>query len=604
MYRLPRFLCPALSRTIPTRRPPARPLLLQNIDKLESYVKSLEKKVQKQAVAAKKAAEPEEIDQESALAMYASLADKAQTAQPTAAQLPATLRTTMQLAESADLKTVDWGRAVSHLISSDDAARLSTSDLNGILLAMPARARLSAGERLLAVTTCRRDNLSYDLMMDAHASLSQVPQALAAFDALQKAGLTPTRYSYAHLMKAFAKTSDVERAAALYKHMQARGIEANLVTITTLINCCIRAGKTERAFSIFDALKYRAANTAPDIHTYTLMIHACAKDKTQSAERASELFEELAERGLQPTRATFNALIHVYATRRDYFAQAWKMAELMKSNQVDLDKTTWHSLLAACAMNKDLTRARKLVRELEVIGKQQPLWAPDEKTYQLLFRTYAGATVKKSRVAIDEATLGDEGDAQSLVQKGLAVEWIEQMPFTSNDVLEESRRVMAYLQQLHPESLSTQLIDTYLTIAIPYKASKRFIQDWQTLYANLERSRFSFQIALQAAYAFRDSAFLNQVWAERTAWLANTANKHLRHDQEATKLYIEALARCDRLEEAVDILADARTHYQFTKPDLRCFQTKAMQLANEDAVLLYNTMFPPNSRHEVHRGRF
>jgi pentatricopeptide repeat protein len=580
--------------------------LLQNIEKLESYVKTLEKKVQKQAVAAKKAAEADAIDDTAAEAMYASLAGSAQPALTDSSKelLPPKLREAMHVAVSASPQSIDWGKSVSILIENNEAARLSTGELNSILLSMPVRARQSAGKRLLTAVACKRDALSYDLMMHAHASLGQATDALATFDSLRQAGLNPTQYSYAHLMKAFAETSDVTRAAALYKHMQDQGLEVNLVTSTTLISCCIRAGHIDRAFSIFDALKYRAFSTAPDIHTYSLMIHACAKDPQQSAERASELFQELTERGLKPARATFNALIHVYATRRDYFAEAWKIAELMKANEVDLDQATWHALLAACAMSKDLMRARKLVQELEAIGKQQPRWAPNERTFQHLFRAYASATnAKRSKVRIDNSTLETSDNTGSLIPESFEIQWINQVPFTSNDVLEESRRVMAYIQKLHPEHVSTQLVDTYMTIAITFSASKRFMQDWDTLYATLQRSRFSFEIALQAAYAFRNSAFLDQVWSQRDTWIS-ASPRNEDHEREATRLYIEALARCERLAEATETLAHARTLHRFTKRDLHCFQTKAVQLEDEEAVVLYNSMFPASSRNYLRPARF
>nr|CAG8524070.1 2786_t:CDS:2 [Entrophospora candida] len=100
----------------------------------------------------------------------------------------------------------------------------------------------------------------------------------------------------------------------------------------------------------------------PDEMTYSLMIHACAKEK--NAEKAFDLYKEMLEQGLKLTGITYNSLIDACSKRKDIFFYKKKIAfdlvQEMKEHGCSPDLITYNSLMYACAINKDLKLARNL----------------------------------------------------------------------------------------------------------------------------------------------------------------------------------------------------------------------------------------------------
>lgn len=617
LYRIPRFLCPSVPKAVRTyarqstdrRKSP----LVQNIDKLEAYLKVLQKDVRKKAHKATIDQDAGTFDEQEMTELYQAIASPLRPALVAPKELLSReLCSKLSIDITAPTGTINWALVTDKILSTEVSANFSIPEINDVLHAMPHHDRVVSGRRLVENLTFRPTRFMYDLLMDSYASNRSVVEALEMFDRIKSANLEPSLYSYAHLMKAFAMTRDLPKASALYQHMQEQNIEPNLVINTSLIATCIRSQQVERAFSIFDSMKYKATTSAPDAQTYSMMIHACSLDLNMSAERASDLYQEMTERGLQPTLETFNSLIHVYASRKDYFTEAWRISESMQRNNIQMDKTTWHGLLSACVTNRDIGRARTLVRELFRLGGTQEAWQPDGITYQLLFRAYANASVKRSKnpQSRNLDVLNPSEDIVSHQPDGSL--WVDEVPFTSDAVLQESFNVMRHLQSNRPDLLGTQLIDTYLTISQAFESPERFLNDWNTLYDDekIPKGRFSYQIGLAASYTFKDWPLLQQVWSEREAWRSGpgkeagdvgirgvprskkVTKKDSFGDFEATKTYIESLARLNRVQQATRVLDSARNKFIFHKADLKCFQTKSLQVGDEEAVLLYMDMFP------------
>lgn len=602
-----KFLCPALVRNVSNKAKknisrPSKSPLVKNIEKLETYIKTLQKTVQKQISITESThgdeAEAREVD---ITDFYRKLSTPASPALPAPQEiLPAKLLDVLGLEVAVNLHDIPWKNVISGLVQSGRVNDLSISDINAILQSMPHGSRIQSGRELVDKLSKTPDRMTYDLLMDSYASLARASEALAIFDQSRASGLTPSLYSYAHLMKAFAVTKDLHRASALYQHMLSKGVEPNTIIVTSLIATCVRVRDTAKAFSIFDTMKYKSAESRPDAYTYSLMIYACSLDSQMSAERASDLFTEMTSNGLKPTKETFNALIHVYASRSEYFSEAWRMSELMQTNGIDMDKTTWHSLLSACVTNRDLFKARRLVMEMMKLGQTRPAWRPDAITFQTLFRAYAHGHARRSRVPQNVAepepyvTHGPDGDL-----------WVHHEPYTSNDLLKESRNILDHILAERGELISTQLIDTYMTIAQAFDAPERFFNDWQTLYDSHRKKKYSYEIGLRASYDLTSTEILDTVWAERQQWRAqqnqeqlnspsNKLEKNQFHDFEAFRLYIESLARLNRIAEAATMLDAVRDEYKFEKCDLKCFWTKAFQLGNHDAMELCWQISPDN----------
>ena len=540
---IPRFLCPALSRSVRTARSAinrSNDPLVKNLDKLESYIRSLQNKVKAKSLGRKQRQSDEDLSDAEVKDVYLSLKGPEQQKLPAPRSvLTSSLCKRLAIAQDDDQRSLDWVSITKTL----DATTLRPTEVSAILSVMPHNQRVLAGRTLFDATKSP-SILSHDLLMDSYATLGNALAALEMFDRLRRF-TTPTIYSYAHLMKAFAVTRDLPRATALYKFLQTSKIAPNLVIYTSLMTCCVRCGHYNEAFEIFDTMKFTSLNTKPDVQTYTLLIHACSLDSTKSAERAADLFQELLASNLRPTKETYHALMRVYATRPDYFVECWSLVERMQEEGHQIDKLTYHALLKACVTAKDLVKARKLVREMERIG------ITDAITWHFLLRVYACAKVRRTGNTVEAST-----------------DWLDE-EVSDALVIYETGRIVERLER--ENAMNGQLYDTYLTML------SKFNHRFKEHYLRFSKSEYSLDIAISHAHATKDLPFLESLWTPKM-------------NAKSTLKYVSALAVCNELSKATDLLKECG--YTYTKPELRVFQTKSVQLENQAAMDWYEETFP------------
>jgi pentatricopeptide repeat protein len=365
--------------------------------------------------------------------------------------------------------------------------------------------------------------------------------------------------------------------------MQAAGIEPNLIVYTTLIQTCINSEDLETAWHIFDLIKYKSTATAPDVSTYSLMIHACAQKG--EVERALDLFTDMTQRReLTPTAETYHALIHACAMRKEYFAQAWQYAVEIQREGLKINLMTLNVLVQACGRSGNLTRARLLVRHMFA---SNPEIHPDTLTYQNLLRAYANyqppklnsklsKTSKLKQVLTSEEACFIQPDYKLTA----SIDQPESIPFlkkpilqNSREVLDEAALIVNWLRDMKPEMIDTQLLNSYLDICVCQKSftdltwsyrndfenpkslfakpppntpsetepselsdppepsstqptsSPPEIDPKTTLYdlPKLPRNLYTFRIALQGAVENRNLSFAREVWSDRMAYVRSPA---------------------------------------------------------------------------------
>jgi len=427
--------------------------------------------------------------------------------------------------------------------------------------------------------------------------------------------------------------------------MQAAGIEPNLIVYTTLIQTCINRNEFDTAWQIFNLIKLKSTATAPDIATYSLMIHACAIKG--EAERALDLFTDMTVRkGMVPNSETYQALIHACAVRKDYFAEAWKYASEMQNLGMKLDQRAFNVLIQACGRVGELTRARLLVRHMNDSGNPDLL--PDKLTFQNLLRSYATYVTKPPRrkyfvkgphradqqktIEIDEAAFVTPKQELSRQDGSTSKIPVNKIPFLSKSILQNPREVLDeaalivnWLRDEKPEFVDTQLMNSYLDICVcqnsfpdlkwsynhdfenpPNPFTQRQKQQQpkkepltqeevdEALLAEsdlpkFQRNVFTFRNALGAAVKFRSLPFAREVWKDRQDFTGTPAYRREpvwqreKADFEAEKLMIWALALGNELGEAVERIQilAKEAGVQWTWDDLQTVYHKAVQL--EDA---------------------
>ncbi|KAI5790728.1 hypothetical protein DFH27DRAFT_527694 [Peziza echinospora] len=492
------FVCPSCQvRAYAKPRGKTKSPMIAEIKRLEQHVQLLESRykdvVRQEAVAAE--TPTMEVTDEMQDQAYAALM-----AGPSAAtllprpvdllpllprQIIPRLGASMALIEHE--RNLSWRVVLEQIRHNGGFRGLSIPVANKLIFLIPIDQRAALTDTVLDIleeSEVTPNSFTYDLLMMANADAEKPYKVQQLYKQLKEKRLPLTVRIYGHLLKSYTQTSDVTSASAAFQEMHALGITPNLIVYTSLIKTCVQQEELDTAWQIFELIKYRSAETAPDVATYGLMIHACAL--RGEAERAVDLFRHMTEvRKLKADYKTYNALIHACAVRKDYFLEAWKYAIEMRTNGMKVELWTLNLLLQACGKNGDLTRARLLMRLMMSSGNSE--FQPDERSFQHLLRAYA--TYKPARGTRktppnDAFFLGPGFGNQSL-----AKEDFESLPFLPaavisdrKEILEEAKRIVTYMRTERPEFYSTRILNAYMDVCLTQAGSNELVEVFKRYY--------------------------------------------------------------------------------------------------------------------------
>ncbi|KAI5817533.1 hypothetical protein BZA77DRAFT_309814 [Pyronema omphalodes] len=498
--------------------------LEQHVQMMErNYVEMLRKRAQEQMLP--KGEIPAEITDQAYQSLMAPAAPQSlflPEPESTEDKLPEKVKE--RLGESLALVQMEepaWEGIIAALEEKGGFEGMTSDDVVGLLKSMPAKKRVSLSSQLLEMAKKAEvlDNVMiYDGLMMAHnyAGNSEVVERM--FADLQEQGLQPTVYTYGHLLKAYSKTKNVAAAAQAFQQMQAAGIEPNLIVYTSLIQTCINRQEFETAWQIFDLMKLKSTATAPDVATYSLMIHACAVKG--EAERALDLFTDMTvRRELVPTEYTYQSVIHACAVRKDYFGEAWKYARIMQQAGLPITIMVFNVLIQACGVVGELTRARLLLRHMSESGN--PDIYPNKFTFQNALRAYSNYHAPKNQKTtrnsiMEKMNLQKEGKwppppepdaktAETINYDADAGTWIpapqalqqrnldnsNKIPFLNKpilssrrEILDEAALIINWLRETKPDIMDTQLMNSYLDVAKSQGYATDFIESYRNDFEN------------------------------------------------------------------------------------------------------------------------
>lgn len=302
---------------------------------------------------------------------------------------------------------------------------------------------------------------------------------------LPPAGLVPSSHTVHSLVKSHIRSNQFTPALNLLTTFEDASTPASIATYTLVINSLLKnpsRSVQSLSWNLFYHMRL-SAHSVPDAPLYSIMMRACANGVPQpnevedlppaeqgsnprhpDAERALDLFREMKERyGVRSNVEIYNALILACSKRKDYLEEAWKLfremcmleeerisADIYKREQNYLsklnggeeefsneeeeptylrfspDRNTYNALIAGCAREKDLHRARWLLAEM--LRATSPLYdgeaqmnielglldeeslldltdkRPDEETISWIFKCYASykAPLKRSEMKLKE----------------------------------------------------------------------------------------------------------------------------------------------------------------------------------------------------------
>ncbi|KAG5439733.1 hypothetical protein PCANB_000015 [Pneumocystis canis] len=587
---------------------------IRHVQALEQYVAKLRIKLErnnKQKALNESELDRKSIENEHSL-FYKSICDlynETSTPAIEKAVLPSIIYKTVKNVPQEVFLDATWTQKMNIIDSHNGFSGLTTSQVNQIIALIASKERGSIVGIILDMikkASIQPDRLTYDFMMDGYAEIGNAEGAMRIFSQMKQDGIKPSVFSYAHLMKAYSKIGSIDNVLSIFKDMEKCSIEPNLTIYTILISTFIQNKLFSNAWMVFELLKYRSKDVFPDVKTYSLMIHACAL--TGEAERANNLFQEMLSQPdgpLTPTLETYNALMHAFATRKDYFYEAWKIAKIMLDNNIMMDRKTLNTLLKGCGKAGDLKKARILAKF--IFQKSESLNSVDVCTFQGLFRAYANY-IPNNQVSIFKikGSTDNKYDADILISKlntnlsdtvnNTFYEHITSNVFlksnlyTSKDVLNESKALMTYIQKNKYSFLDVQLMNAYLAVLINHGSYFMFKDIYENMYYfitakdqekltdsylnKFERGPHTYQLGLDAAYKFNDINFARIVWQERNHWrrlIENERKKSKKMETKFTEKYLDELdfnvcrvminilAKNNLLEEARQLLISHKT---------------------------------------------
>ncbi|KAF9221706.1 hypothetical protein BS17DRAFT_736823 [Gyrodon lividus] len=150
-----------------------------------------------------------------------------------------------------------------------------------------------------------------------------------------------------------------------------------------------------QAWDLFAHMRY-AAHPIPDAHLYALMIRACGPSTRPEPERALDLWTEMQENGIEPTKGAYEAMIRVYGRAgKEWLGEGIRLAREMGDRYSITGisgRGLWCALLEGCKRAGDLNKARWILAEAVRGGSEGAgveTAVVDSELMMHVFHTYA-----------------------------------------------------------------------------------------------------------------------------------------------------------------------------------------------------------------------
>ncbi|ORX73732.1 hypothetical protein DL89DRAFT_207574, partial [Linderina pennispora] len=247
--------------------------------------------------------------------------------------------------------------------------------------------------------------------------------------------------------------------------MKKREIWPSLPIYNSLIVSCLKVGDLKRAWGVFEHLRYAIAQ--PDEVSFTIMIHACAKNGEAH--------------GFQPDFYTYNTLIY------------------------------------ACARKKNLGLARSIFRDMlqqSLQAKNQGLIKIDSVTIANMLWAYS------SYLDPNKTAESGSDDTNKILIELIDALMPEQLPNKHNAIGSEATRLMAFYLDIIKGNVTSQLLNAYISAMINngrfYEAWRTFLSDFKQF--NVQKDGWTFQRMIRLCARTRDVPSAWRVWDEYKAW--------------------------------------------------------------------------------------
>lgn len=255
-----------------------------------------------------------------------------------------------------------------------------------------------------------RDVVTWTTMITEYAEHGQGQEALALYAAMQQNGMCPANsVTFVCLLRACTNAGALHQGKELHAQIRQRELEIDVIVGTCLVDMYAKCGRLEDAREVFDKLPTK------DVVVWNALLNGYAE--SSSSQRASELFKEMREEGVEPDAATFLSLLKAcshdgqvdegesyfrgmvedyglkptashYNCMVDLLGRAGHLSraeDMLRAVACDKDVVGWTSLLSACKSHGSIDLGRRC---FDQIIKAEP---ENASAYVLLATIYANA---------------------------------------------------------------------------------------------------------------------------------------------------------------------------------------------------------------------
>lgn len=203
------------------------------------------------------------------------------------------------------------------------------------------------GVLLKAAATLGRTAMAQRLSDHADAMRAAAPHApTAGGSELQR---------HATMIKAYARERDLNAASKVFNRLRSSGSALSPLIYNSFLDACVQCGEVERAMKHFEEMKQL---NYIDVVGYNTMIKAhLARGHT---EEARALVKEMASRGLQANKVTYNELLHAKVLAKDRRGM-WSIIDEMQVAGVQPNPVTCSILLKSLTLQSSPSDVKQVV---------------------------------------------------------------------------------------------------------------------------------------------------------------------------------------------------------------------------------------------------
>ncbi|KAK9446435.1 uncharacterized protein V1518DRAFT_388879 [Limtongia smithiae] len=432
--------------------------------------------------------------------------------------IPFTLREVIEksdinsFAVSHETGTYDWDAIMLALKNSETRFHdIPRHDVLHFLNNMPISVRAKYGMQLLEMmeeANIEMGKMPYNLFLEAYASKSDKAMAQGIYNHMRLNNIAPGDYTYFTMMKLYYNLNDFKSMSLIVDRMNEIGMPLSLHHYSIIMRMCFKLRRMKELNEIFDLMKFSSVRNLPDANIYSIMI--TASGAMRETERALDLYTEMTTRPIQPQEPTafvLSSLIYALSKRPEYGLRAWEALLEFKERGFLITKSTMNQMLYICAMSGDITYARIILLQMCVDSKLRP----NSVSFHHLMRAYSlhfarrpgmpGILSGEMALAIRKAFL-PSGNLAALLSSHDVPPLLPLSTLADKDqVIAESRAVLLYLQLRHQDIINSQLINSYISVAVNIRQRREF-------RVRLAETTVS---PMEAEEGWTDAAYIGQV---------------------------------------------------------------------------------------------